>query len=110
MLPEQCLQAIEIARDADGVARHVHRHPIPVGVARKLAQPVDDLAADCQVELMDEPGFLRKGNDLERALAGIRVEPAERLEIGSASCRESVCQYGEISGVAVSLKKKETKT
>src|SRR3546814_7294774 len=48
-------------------------------VARKLAQPVDDLAADCQVELMDEPGFLRKGNDLERALAGIRVEPAERL-------------------------------
>src|SRR3546814_6934315 len=79
MLPEQCLQAIEIARDADGVARHVYRHPIPVGVARKLAQPVDDLAADCQVELMDEPGFLRKGNDLERALAGIRVEPAERL-------------------------------
>src|SRR3546814_12335426 len=27
-------------------------------------------------------------------------------EIGRASCRESVCQYVEISGVAVSLKKK----
>src|SRR3546814_13343326 len=33
-----------------------------------------------------------------------------RLEIGRASCRARVCQYGEISGVAVSLKKKrETK-
>src|SRR3546814_19805380 len=28
------------------------------------------------------------------------------MEIGRASCRERVCQYGLISGVAVSLKKK----
>src|SRR3546814_17719071 len=31
----------------------------------------------------------------------------QRKEIGRASCRESVCQYAEISGVAVSLKKKK---
>src|SRR3546814_13384657 len=30
-------------------------------------------------------------------------------EIGRASCRERVCQYGEISVVAVSLKKKKKK-
>src|SRR3546814_15423415 len=30
-------------------------------------------------------------------------------QIGRASCRERVCQYGEISVVAVSLKKKQTK-
>src|SRR3546814_11163189 len=31
-------------------------------------------------------------------------------EIGRASGRERVCQYGEMSGVAVSLKKKKQKT
>src|SRR3546814_19693521 len=35
---------------------------------------------------------------------GVRSNP---LEIGRASCRERVCQYVEISGVAVSLKKKK---
>src|SRR3546814_11625732 len=30
-----------------------------------------------------------------------------RTQIGRASCRERVCQYGEISGGAVSLKKKK---
>src|SRR3546814_12543261 len=32
--------------------------------------------------------------------------PAHAGQIGRASCRERVCQYGEISVVAVSLKKK----
>src|SRR3546814_13979355 len=32
------------------------------------------------------------------------------FEIGRASCRERVCQYVEVSVVAVSLKKKITKT
>src|SRR3546814_18590239 len=32
---------------------------------------------------------------------------ADRAEIGRASCRERVCQYVEISVVAVSLKKKQ---
>src|SRR3546814_15523847 len=34
------------------------------------------------------------------------IEIAEFVKIGRASCRESVCQYVEISLVAVSLKKK----
>src|SRR3546814_20417418 len=33
-----------------------------------------------------------------------------KSKIGRASCRERVCQYVEISGVAVSLKKKTTET
>src|SRR3546814_15372460 len=35
------------------------------------------------------------------------LPPAESDEIGRASCRERVCQYVEISVVAVSLKKKQ---
>src|SRR3546814_19125122 len=34
-------------------------------------------------------------------------EPTSAPEIGRASCRERVCQYVEISVVAVSLKKKK---
>src|SRR3546814_13672634 len=44
-------------------------------------------------------------NLLERSLATQQDHP----EIGRASCRERVCQYGEISVVAVSLKKKHKK-
>src|SRR3546814_18615579 len=33
----------------------------------------------------------------------------DHMQIGRASCRERVCQYVSISGVAVSLKKKSTK-
>src|SRR3546814_13945603 len=37
----------------------------------------------------------------------ISLEPAGQFEIGRASGRERVCQYGSISVVAVSLKKKK---
>src|SRR3546814_18335288 len=36
--------------------------------------------------------------------------PTERRKIGSASCRERVCQYVSISVVAVTLKKKKETT
>src|SRR3546814_17437897 len=36
--------------------------------------------------------------------------PGNRGKIGRASCRERVCQYGYIAGVAVSLKKKPYNT
>src|SRR3546814_15052932 len=45
------------------------------------------------------------GNGLIRARVHLRAGIAER-QIGRASCRERVCQYVEISVVAVSLKKK----
>src|SRR3546814_18241001 len=37
----------------------------------------------------------------------VGIEADVGAEIGSASCRERVCQYVWISGVAVSLKKKK---
>src|SRR3546814_19806550 len=39
--------------------------------------------------------------------AMIEAAVAAGVQIGSASCRERVCQYVSVSGVAVSLKKKE---
>src|SRR3546814_20528070 len=39
-----------------------------------------------------------------------RGDPAAETKIGRASCRERVCQYVQISVVAVSLKKKKTNT
>src|SRR3546814_14788250 len=48
--------------------------------------------------------------DVIRLAPGERVElatnPAAVNQIGRASCRDRVCQYVEISGVAGSLKKK----
>src|SRR3546814_12927196 len=41
---------------------------------------------------------------------GLGNQSGHRVEIGRASCRERVCQYVYISVVAVSLKKKSTKT
>src|SRR3546814_11037842 len=41
------------------------------------------------------------------SFAGARLRAWAGQEIGRASCRERVCQYVSISGVAVSLKKKE---
>src|SRR3546814_13812140 len=48
-------------------------------------------------------------------LGGVEIDQPGRaenfalgFEIGRASCRESVCQYVQISVVAVSLKKKHT--
>src|SRR3546814_13090638 len=42
-------------------------------------------------------------------LAATQWQPGVMREIGRASCRERVCQYGSISVVAVSLKKKHKK-
>src|SRR3546814_20688444 len=38
--------------------------------------------------------------------AQVLIQPGDSVEIGRASCRESVCQYVSIPVVAVSLKKK----
>src|SRR3546814_19237923 len=58
---------------------------------------------------------VRAGMDQRRLVTAIPGTILRRRdEIGRASCRERVCQYVEISGVAVSLKKKrqskDTKT
>src|SRR3546814_19391498 len=79
-----------------------------------------------QVEtLLDQVGSLMQVKDGARYLFGgtdYTVNPingqlsqlptayAANLEIGRASCRERVCQYGEISVLAVQLKKKPNDT
>src|SRR3546814_15991593 len=61
---------------------------------------------------------VRKGKSrFSRAMSGASRDrtarafgPATVTEIGSASCRERVCQYGELPVVAGQLKKKEDKS
>src|SRR3546814_16624771 len=50
--------------------------------------------------------------DIRRMLMTMKAftEGSRALEIGRASCRERVCQYVEISVVAVSLKKQRQRT
>src|SRR3546814_15798802 len=47
------------------------------------------------------------GTDGIRGRVGEAPISADFVPIGRASCRERVCQYGEISVVAVALKKKK---
>src|SRR3546814_13420201 len=63
------------------------------------------------LEVVEErPGVVPLKVDSGADGVGRRVEVAPQVrdpfEIGRASCRERVCQYVSISGVAVSLKKK----
>src|SRR3546814_14825076 len=51
-------------------------------------------------------GPVRLDVDAGRQVSGVVMyAPVYRFEIGRESCRERVCQYVEISGVAASLKK-----
>src|SRR3546814_12571785 len=52
-------------------------------------------------------GYVLGGRPGYEVTAGSVTFMGENLQIGRASCRERVCQYVEISGVAVSLKKKK---
>src|SRR3546814_15536837 len=58
----------------------------------------------------DEPGkFVPFAGDASSTLVTTLLDGTQgQTEIGRASCRERVCQYVEISVVAVSLKKKRT--
>src|SRR3546814_12028557 len=44
----------------------------------------------------------------ERTLTGLSVLPQSQAQIGSASCRERVCQYVTIQVVAVSFQKTQS--
>src|SRR3546814_20340497 len=46
---------------------------------------------------------------IERELADETAQEQRAGQIGRASCRERVCQYGKLSVVAVTRKKKENK-
>src|SRR3546814_14854889 len=97
-------------RDAAGrsaaqrVDRNQQLHQV---VVRRIAGRLDDedvLAAHV-LENLDE--HLHVGEAADRGMRQRYVEIGRyRFEIGRASCRERVCQYVYISGVAGSLKKK----
>src|SRR3546814_14460067 len=85
-----------------GVEVDAHDH---VGAGQPGA--LDDVEADAaQPEHDDVRPRLDLGRPDDRADAGRHAAADVADQIGSASCRERVCQYVSISVVAVSLKKK----
>src|SRR3546814_17332778 len=71
--------------------------------------PGDDYLAPSLSPRLDlKRVHLLVGKSLDKlGVVGIAVAlGGKQVEIGRASCRASVCQYVEISGVAVSLQKK----
>src|SRR3546814_13449368 len=69
---------------------------------------VSRVAAPDNPAIIDSHGWVlyRLGRN-EEAVDELRRAFAMQKEIGRASCRESVWQYVEVSGVAVALKKKQ---
>src|SRR3546814_12067053 len=79
----------------------------------KVFRLLEDHYRDMQdIEFTVERGHLwmlqtRTGKRTAKAALKIAVDMATEGQIGRASCRERVCQYVEISVVAVSLKQKK---
>src|SRR3546814_20667690 len=65
---------------------------------------VGNVAAEVRATLLDRVHVL-----VAQGILGDAAVHLQRAQIGRASCRARVCQSGEISVVAVSLKKKNTK-
>src|SRR3546814_13221834 len=92
----------------------------PPGRARPLPDPARPVRADGDAVRPRRPGAAVAGAGTRPALArprGLARRPARAAAalrrpraIGRAPCRERVCQYVLISGVAGSLKKKEDYT
>src|SRR3546814_14929496 len=99
-----------------------------LGPVARLAVPVAELDAQRSLGFRRDresvPGTRIDRHDLRRDRYHVMVAPeplhvveacafqtiaeGTAVEIGRASCRERVCQYVEISGVAGPLKKKQT--
>src|SRR3546814_19190896 len=87
-----------------GNARRARRNPLPASTS---AGPL----AACPAHAQHGPGGNPAACFPERREwpDELRGQASCDREIGRASCRERVCQYGENSVVAGSLKKKKTK-
>src|SRR3546814_14348965 len=89
---------------------HLYRRGEPGGAVGQVEGTAggDSRRAGVSLQVVDiEP----QAGEVEAAGEAQRQRVAEHLvdsEIGTASCRERVCQYVTISGVAGSLKKKKT--
>src|SRR3546814_11659365 len=97
---------------SDVCSSDLHSAGIPRAAARARARSGSPFYGDAErgspsagvlFEPRDRQEFFGRDADRGAGRAG-----AHAGEIGRASCRESACQYGEISVVAVSLKKKQT--
>src|SRR3546814_17303694 len=99
-LPVQVRRAANLVKIVHSAAEHV------ADTATENAQPAppDDDWMNRFMRFAEDASSERLQELFARILAVLLVDQ----EIGRASCRERVCQYGEISVVAVSLKKNET--
>src|SRR3546814_15148758 len=80
------------------------RHPVVAGDRIELdAEPERDETIEAK-DIPIEVVHLDKSIAIINKPPGLTVHPG--AEIGRASCRARVCQYGYISAVAVALKKK----
>src|SRR3546814_15728817 len=79
----------------------------PEGSGQQFAEPIAFHRAAIARGAMDEDVGLRPLGRLVQYLAAALARGDG--PIGRASCRDRVCQYGLISGVALSLKKKTRK-
>src|SRR3546814_16726645 len=95
-----------------GVLLYLRQEGRGIGLVNKLrAYALQDQGYDT-VDANLRLGFPVEARDFAiaaRMLALLRVSRI-RLKIGRASCRERVCQYVEISGLARSLTKKNNHT
>src|SRR3546814_16156074 len=94
--------------------RSTRARPSRVAQGWRLAQGLSRMASDHERPAKFSPGWqptaLRLTNSRSSSCA-LGVDPIavrHMPDIGRASCRERVCQYVEISLVAVAVKKKST--
>src|SRR3546814_17504723 len=98
-----CSSDLHVDRDGDPDLR-LHR------IGRSAEERLDaQVLLDPSEEQLDLPALAIQGADRRGGQGELIGEQHDGLEIGRASCRERVCQYGKISVVAGSLKKKTKK-
>src|SRR3546814_15155178 len=86
---------------ADQQAAGIMQDPFGRSISYLRVSVTDRCDFRCVYFMSEDMSFLPKTEVLS-------LEELDRLcEIGRASCRERVCQYGSIQVVAVSLKKKK---
>src|SRR3546814_14472084 len=112
------IKRTEIAMIAIGAETKQHLglfeadHPATAYARQCKAKPAKARAKQCdpavgfRLQPVGEAGKLVGRTGTEKRMAPDHLRCVQALEIGRASCRERVCQYGEITVVAERLKKK----
>src|SRR3546814_17463471 len=98
--PAEAVEAAGYADRRTGGHRDAGRDDRAGDVVLQLHAVDGDAMAQVHVE-----GRRDGGRAPQQVVGLVEGQPAPVAQIGRASCREGVCQYGSISCVAVSLKK-----